>query len=341
SLGELYTEVGNAVLDSTDEVPSMFHDRPPRHRRTSRSTSGAGAGTAAAAAGGGAARKRGGGLGGGRAVLDVALPGADVQGPSLAASTSGSSSGKDFGKCNGSSSDDGGDDDDGGYDDRDRHVSASRERWTREWNRAIGAGDGDDGHGPARAGGDRRNGHHQDAAAASVAVGVENPFTSLPRGKRRSRRRAAPSRVTVLENEDGGRLLAAAAAAAAGEGRGGGLGSTHQMQYGFETIGRGRGPVDEEEEEEEEEESGYGGSSEGTFEPGAGRWGGVGGSQGRHRDEEEKGEEEDEEDEEDEEEEDDNSETGSEGVGVSGLPIGEASLSSGDERIWRAAGSRA
>lgn len=29
------------------------------------------------------------------------------------------------------------------------------------------------------------------------------------------------------------------------------------------------------------------------------------------------------------------------GVGVSGLPIGEASLSSGDERIWRAAGSRA
>ncbi|CAN0557353.1 unnamed protein product, partial [Ectocarpus sp. 12 AP-2014] len=37
SLGELYTEVGNAVLDSTDEVPSMFHDRPPRHRRTSRS----------------------------------------------------------------------------------------------------------------------------------------------------------------------------------------------------------------------------------------------------------------------------------------------------------------
>lgn len=80
SLGELYNEVGNAVLDSTDEVPSMFRERQLRRTRHQqqqqqqpRAKGGAGAAAAAAAAAGVVGRRARGV--GGRAVRDVAMPG--------------------------------------------------------------------------------------------------------------------------------------------------------------------------------------------------------------------------------------------------------------------------
>lgn len=74
-LGGLYTEVGNAVLDSTDEVPSMFHERRQKQPRQRKGGTGvlSNGGTRAAAAAAAAGGARG---VGGRAVLDVAMPGA-------------------------------------------------------------------------------------------------------------------------------------------------------------------------------------------------------------------------------------------------------------------------
>ncbi|CAM9918245.1 unnamed protein product, partial [Pylaiella littoralis] len=90
-------------------------------------------------------------------------------------------------------------------------------------------------------------------------------------------------------------------------------------------------------------EDGYGGSLEEAFYEPREEGGGEGGENNRGEGMEEgprrggrssrhayEGEDE-------EEEEDDSLETGSEGIGVSGLPISEVERSSGDERIWRAA----
>lgn len=74
SLGELYSEVGNAVLDSTDEVPSMFRERQLRRtQKPPRAKGGAVAAPAGAVTAVGRGARRG---GDGRAVLDVAMPGA-------------------------------------------------------------------------------------------------------------------------------------------------------------------------------------------------------------------------------------------------------------------------
>lgn len=75
SLDALYTEIGNTVLDSTNDVPFMFHGRPElgqqqrRRQQKARYVQAAGASTARSNRGLVEAA-------GGRAVLDVAMPGA-------------------------------------------------------------------------------------------------------------------------------------------------------------------------------------------------------------------------------------------------------------------------